>query len=71
MMPTVEILGGKFSFTASVRQGVKQNMFLRFQRIALDVSYVFGRNRSMFLIVVFLIKKACISTSNHLGYIQA
>ena len=35
----------------------KRNMFLRFQRIALDVSYGFGRNRSMFLIVVFLIKK--------------
>ena len=35
-------------------------MFLRFQRIALDVSYGFGRNRSMFLIVVFLIKKVCI-----------
>ena len=33
-------------------------MFLRFQRIALDVSYGFGRNRSMFLIVVFLIKKS-------------
>ena len=33
-------------------------MFLRLQRIALDVSYVFGRNRSMFLIVVFLIKKS-------------
>ena len=28
-----------------------------FQRIALDVSYGFGRNRSMFLIVVFFIKK--------------
>ena len=36
----------------------KRNMFLRFQRIALDVSYGFGRNRSMFLIVVFLIKKS-------------
>ena len=34
-------------------------MFLRFQRIALDVSYGFGRNRLMFLIVVFLTKKAC------------
>ena len=36
----------------------KRNMFLRFQRIALDVSYGFGRNRSMFLIVVFLIRKS-------------
>ena len=36
-------------------------MFLRFQRIALDVSYDFGRNRSMFLIVVFLIKKRVIN----------
>ena len=35
-------------------------MFLRFQKIALDVSYGFGRNRSMFLIVVFLIEKVCI-----------
>ena len=34
-------------------------MFLRFQRIALDVSYGFWPNRSMFLIVMFLIKKAC------------
>ena len=33
-------------------------MFLRFQRIALDV-YGFWRNRSMFHIVLF-IKKACI-----------
>ena len=33
-------------------------MFLRFQKIALDVSYDFGQNRSMFLIVVFLIKNA-------------
>ena len=33
-------------------------MFHRFQRIALDVSYFWG-NRSMFLIVVFLMKKAC------------
>ena len=32
-------------------------MFLRFQRIALDVSYGFGRSRSMFLIVVLLIVK--------------
>ena len=38
----------------------KRDMFLRFQRIALDVSYGFGQNRSMFLIVVFPIKKACI-----------
>ena len=36
-------------------------MFLRFQSIALDVSYDFGRNRSMFLIVVFLIKKRVIN----------
>ena len=36
----------------------KRKMFLRFQRIALDVSYGFGRYRSMFLIVVFLIKKS-------------
>ena len=35
-------------------------MFLMFQMIALDVSYGFGRYRSMFLIIVFLIKKACI-----------
>ena len=33
-------------------------MFLRSQRIALDVYYGFGRNRSMFLIVVFLMKKS-------------
>ena len=32
-------------------------LFLRFQRIALDVSYCFQRKRSMFLMVVFLIKK--------------
>ena len=32
-------------------------MFIKFQRIALDVSYGFERNRSMFLIVVFLMKK--------------
>ena len=35
----------------------KRDMCLRFQKIALDVSYVLGRNRSMFLIVVFLIKE--------------
>ena len=33
-------------------------MFLRFQSIALDVSYGFGRSRSMFLVVVFLMKKS-------------
>ena len=33
-------------------------MFLRFMTVALDVSKGFGRNRSMFLIVVFLIKKS-------------
>ena len=38
-------------------------MFLRFQSIALDVSYGFGRSRSMFLVVVFLMKK-----SVHLRY---
>ena len=32
-------------------------MFLRYQNIALDVSHGFGRNRSMSLIVAFLIKK--------------
>ena len=32
-------------------------MFLRFTTLALDVSDGFGRNRSMFLKVVFLIKK--------------
>ena len=31
-------------------------MFLSFQKIAPDVSYGFGRNRSMFLIDVFLKK---------------
>ena len=37
-----------------------RKMFLGFQRIALDVSYGFlPFGRSMFLIVVFLIKKAC------------
>ena len=29
----------------------KRNMLFRFQKIALDVSYGSGRNRSMFLIV--------------------
>ena len=32
-------------------------MFLRFQRIALDVSYGFGQYSPLFLIFVFLIKK--------------
>ena len=36
-------------------------MFLRFQRIALNVSYGFGRYRSMFLIVVFLMKESVYS----------
>ena len=40
----------------SLKNARKNGMFLRFQKIALDVSYGFGRNRSMFLIVVFLIK---------------
>ena len=35
----------------------KRDIFLRFQKIALDVSHGFGRNKSIFLIVVFLIKK--------------
>ena len=43
----------------SLKNATKQrNMFLRFHRIALDVSYGFGRSRSMFLIVVFLINKS-------------
>ena len=41
----------------SLKMHKKRNMFLRFQKIALDVSYGFGRNRSMFLIVASLIKK--------------
>ena len=34
-------------------------MFLRFQKIALDVSYGFRQYSPLFLIEVFLIKKAC------------
>ena len=34
-------------------------MFLRFQRIALYVSYGFRQYNPLFLIEVFLIKKAC------------
>ena len=52
--------GGKW-FKIAEKCPKKRKMFLRFQRIALDVSYDFGRNRSMFLMVVFLIKKRVIN----------
>ena len=43
-------------------------MFLRFQKIALDVSHGFRQYSPLFLIEVFLIKKACIHNKLDWGY---
>ena len=45
------------NYSKSLQNAQKRNMSIRYQKTALDVSYGFDQSRSMFLIVVFLIKK--------------
>ena len=47
------------NYSKSLQNAQKRNMSIRYQKTALDVSYGFDQSRPMFLIVVFLIKKAC------------